>query len=116
MQVIPIVIRFLWEAERQQAQSACANCGRGEACSGSKHARCQTEADFMQVKADGHFVYQSVFDECHGLPPHYKLPIHDQLLLDIILAAAQLCIAIMRLPDGRHIGMQPHSFSSQARA
>ena len=24
--------------------------------------------------------------------------------------------AIMRLPDGRHIGMQPHSFSSQARA
>jgi hypothetical protein len=40
MQVIPIVIRFLWEAERQQAQSACANCGRGEACSGSKHARC----------------------------------------------------------------------------
>lgn len=39
MQVIPIVIRFLWEAERQQAQSACANCGRGEACSGSKHAR-----------------------------------------------------------------------------
>jgi hypothetical protein len=35
-----MVLHFLWEAERQQAKTACWSCGRGEACSGSKHSKC----------------------------------------------------------------------------